>query len=201
MSIARHHTEWLSLIENSGPFLSMPVLNRVFPQGLEPRDTAKASELREAYAEWQESGAKVPAVHHAWIKHVLRSLLEYPTELLAEGQGIPPGIEATMANFGETLLPDLVLKHREPSQKPVLLINYYVAQQELEKPVAGKLWKASPGTRMAELLHASDIPLGLITNGEQWMIVYAPRGETTGFASWYADPWMQEPITLRAAAP
>jgi hypothetical protein len=198
MSIARHHTEWLSLVENSGPFLSMPVLNRVFPQGLEPRDAAKASELREAYAEWQESGAKVPAVHHAWIKHVLRSLLEYPTELLAEGQGIPPGIEATMANFGETLLPDLVLKHREPSQKPVLLINYYPPQQGLEKPVAGKLWKASSGTRMAELLHASDIPLGLITNGEQWMIVYAPRGETTGFASWYADLWMQEPITLRA---
>jgi hypothetical protein len=198
MSIARHHTEWLSLIENSGPFLSMPVLNRVFPQGLEPRDSAKAAELREAYAEWQESGAKVPAVHHAWIKHVLRSLLEYPTELLAEGQGIPPGIEATMANFGETLLPDLVLKHREPSQKPVLLINYYAPQQDLEKPVPGKLWKASPGTRMAELLHVSDIPLGLITNGEQWMIVYAPRGETTGFASWYADLWMQEPITLRA---
>ena len=37
-----------------------------------------------------------------------------------------------------------------------------------------------------------------MTNGEHWMLVYAPRGETTGFASWYADLWMQEPITLRA---
>jgi len=68
----------------------------------------------------------------------------------------------------------------------------------VEKPVSGKVWKATPGTRMMELLHASDVPLGLITNGEQWMLVYAPRGETTGFASWYADIWMQEPITLRA---
>ena len=52
---------------------------------------------------------------------------------------------------------------------------------------------------MMELLHAADVPLGLITNGEQWMLVYAPRGETTGFASgWYADIWVQEPITLRA---
>ena len=49
-----------------------------------------------------------------------------------------------------------------------------------------------------ELLHAADVPLGLVTNGEQWMTVYAPRGETTGFASWYADLWMQEPLTLRA---
>lgn len=32
MSIARHHAEWLSLIEVSGPFLSLPVLLRVFPR-------------------------------------------------------------------------------------------------------------------------------------------------------------------------
>ena len=51
---------------------------------------------------------------------------------------------------------------------------------------------------MTELLHASGVPLGIVTNGEHWMIVYAPRGETSGFASWYADIWMQEPITLRA---
>jgi len=38
MSIARHHAEWLSLVEVSGPFLSMPVLMRVFPQGLEAHD-------------------------------------------------------------------------------------------------------------------------------------------------------------------
>lgn len=34
MTPARHHAEWLSLVESSGPFLSMPVLLRVFPQGL-----------------------------------------------------------------------------------------------------------------------------------------------------------------------
>ena len=31
MSIARHHAEWLSLLEISGPFLSMPVLMEAFP--------------------------------------------------------------------------------------------------------------------------------------------------------------------------
>lgn len=198
MSAARHHAEWLSLVETSGPFLSMPVLMRVFPQGLEQRNPAKAAALREAYEDWQESGGKKPAVHHAWVRHVLEKLLEYPPEFLAEGQAIPPGMEATMSNFSETLRPDFVLKHRDAGQKPLLLIEHYPREQDLEKPVAGKLWKASPGTRMMELLHAADVPLGLVTNGEQWMLVYAPRGETTGFASWYADLWMQEPITLRA---
>jgi hypothetical protein len=90
------------------------------------------------------------------------------------------------------------LKHRDAGHKPLLLIEHYAPDQDLEKPVAGKTWKASPGTRMMELLHAADVPLGLVTNGEQWMLVSAPRGETTGFASWYADLWMQEPLTLRA---
>jgi four helix bundle protein len=51
---------------------------------------------------------------------------------------------------------------------------------------------------MMELLHATDTRLGLVTNGEQWMLVDAPKGETTGFASWYANLWFEEPLTLRA---
>ncbi len=35
MSISRFQAEWLSLLDISGPFLSLPVLVRRFPQGLE----------------------------------------------------------------------------------------------------------------------------------------------------------------------
>jgi hypothetical protein len=79
-----------------------------------------------------------------------------------------------------------------------LLIAIYPHDQSLEKPVRDKHWKATPATRMMELLHGADVPLGLVTNGEQWMLVYAPQGETTGYASWYASLWMDEHITLRA---
>ena len=148
MSVSRHHADWLSLVESSGPFLSMPVLLRVFPQGLEQRDAAKASRLREAYEDWLERGANQPAIHHAWIRHVLTELLEYPPEFLAESQAIPPGMEAVIANYGETLRPEFVLKHRDADKKPLLLIEHYAPDQDLEKPVAGKVWKASAGTRM-----------------------------------------------------
>ena len=197
MSIARHHAEWLSLVETSGPFLSMPVLLRAFPQGLDTRESDLASRLREVYEEWLDRKDE-PAIHRTWVHHVLRDLLEYPSDLLAEGQAIPPGLESMQPQFGETLRPDWVLKHREASGRPQLLLSLYPPSQKLDGPVTGKVWKATPGTRMMELLHASDVPLGLLTNGEHWILVYAPRGETTGFASWYADLWMQEPITLRA---
>ena len=54
MSIARHHAEWLSLLEIDGPFLSMPVLLRAFPQGLYADDPELARELRLAYEEWHD---------------------------------------------------------------------------------------------------------------------------------------------------
>ena len=112
MSIARHHAEWLSLLEISGPFLSMPVLLRAFPQGLDADDPAHAGELRAAYEEWADNQGGLspdPAIHTAWIRYVLRQTLGLPDELLAERQGIPEGLKATLPEHGETLRPDLML--------------------------------------------------------------------------------------------
>ena len=47
-------------------------------------------------------------------------------------------------------------------------------------------------------MHGTGVRTGLVTNGEQWMLVDAPKGETTGFISWYATLWLEEPVTLRA---
>lgn len=204
MSVARHHSEWLSLVEVSGPFLSMPVLMRAFPQGLEAHDPERFRTLRAAYEEWQEdqgTGRFNPAIHVAWIKFILNDMLELPDQVILEGQAVPQSLQATIAEQGETLRPDLVIKNPDGGPnagKPRLLIQTYQPTQDLDKPVFGKTWKASPGTRMMELLHATGIRLGLVTNGERWMLVDAPKGETTGFASWYANLWLEEQITFRA---
>jgi hypothetical protein len=200
MSTARHHADWLSLVEVSGPFVSLPVLLRAFPQGLEPRDPAQAKQLRSAYEEWQDHPT-APGKQRAWVLHVLCELLGYPANQIAEGQTIPAGLEASMAEQGETLRPDFALigpAGTEAAGQAHLLICSYPAEQPLDKPVMGKHWKATPATRMMELLHGTNVPLGLVANGEQWMLVYAPRGETTGYTSWYGALWLDEPITLRA---
>ena len=40
--------------------------------------------------------------------------------------------------------------------------------------------------------------LGRVMNGKDWVLVDAPKGETTGFATWDAAFWSEEPVTLRA---
>ena len=199
-SASRHHADWLSLVEVSGPFVSLPVMLRVFPQGLEPRDPAQAKALRAAYEEWHDTPS-APGKQRAWVFHVLTAVLGYPSNQITEGQTIPAGMEANMPEMGENLRPDFALISPSGSDiagQAQLLIASYPAEQKLDRPVIGKHWKATPATRMMELLHGANVPLGLVTNGEQWMLVYAPRGEITGYASWFCTLWLDEPITLRA---
>jgi len=200
MSIARHHAEWLSLVPVSGPFLSLPVLMEAFPQGLDAHDAEHARLLRLAYEEWDDSFQKKsadPSIHDAWIKFVLTKTLDFDESLLAEGQAIPQTLHVEVPEHGELLKPSIVLNN-PATKKARMLIQKYPLTQDLTSYVAGSRWKASPDTRMTDLLHGTGVRLGLVTNGEHWMLVDALKGETTGYASWYASLWREEKITLQA---
>ena len=65
MSIASHHAEWLSLVETSGPFLSMPVLLRAFPNGLEKYERDQIARLRELTKSGLSTArGKLPLIAH-----------------------------------------------------------------------------------------------------------------------------------------
>ena len=200
MSIARHHAEWLSLVPVSGPFLSLPVLMEAFSAGLEPHDPEHSRLLRQEYGNWLEAVEKRrgdPAPHQEWIRFVLGGTLGLDDRTLVEGQAIPQTLQVEIPEHHELLRPSFIVV--DPGTKtPRMLVKIYPRSQELTSYVADSSWKASPDTRMTELLHGTGVRLGLVTNGEHWMLVDAPIGETTGFASWYANLWLDEPITLRA---
>ena len=67
--------EWLSLVETSGPFLTLTVLDQAFPQGLESIETPRRQQLRSAYSEWREAVDEddelLPQLHDAWVNLVL----------------------------------------------------------------------------------------------------------------------------------
>ena len=112
MSIARHHVEWLSLLEISGPFLSMPVLMQAFPNGLDKPDRDLTHEVRAAYEAWtanQQLRRPDPAIHTAWVRYVLRTALEMPDEVWAEGQAIPETIKAILPEHRDVVRPDLMV--------------------------------------------------------------------------------------------
>ena len=110
MSVTRHHAEWLSLLEISGPFLSMTVLLKVFPQGLDAHDPEISRGLRFAYEEWDDNQTGKhpnPAVHGQFIRFVLTDVLKVSEETIREGQTIPQTLKTYVPEQSETLKPDV----------------------------------------------------------------------------------------------
>ncbi|MGK7952967.1 MAG: hypothetical protein AB4368_30305 [Xenococcaceae cyanobacterium] len=196
MSVPRHHAEWLSLVEAQGAFLSIEELLKVFPQGLDADEPEHFNLLKIAYDEWEFEKFN-SEIHRAWIDWVLQNTLELPTELLHSRQQIAPSLTVKVAQYGESLTPDVVLVEPDTS-KPQMLIKIVPFDQGLEKSYKKFRWTASPATRMLELLRGTNISLGLVTNGEQWMLVYAPQAQSSSFISWYSHLWIEEKVTLRA---
>lgn len=199
MSIAKHHAEWLSLLEISGPFLNLNTLNRVFPQGVDMIEPARASELGAAYEEWSVEAPRDPRFHRQWVLYVLQTLLGWDDTVLAERQAIPEPFHYTAVEHGgERIRPTFILHERRQPNVVRAMISVYDKDVALEKSLPRTLWAASPAVRMLALLHATGVQIGLVTNGEQWMLVSASKTGMAGFISWYGDLWNEERLTLRA---
>jgi hypothetical protein len=199
------HQEWISLLEISGPFLSQKILREAFPQGLHGLDeSSQRARLREHYAQWEAQKAD-PAIHTAWTRWVLAELLQtesYP-ELLVAGPALPETLRVRLPGSLEWVAPDLALLNPadfggEQAKQPRFLIQICGPEQALNKPLRESLSGQSPLERMAELCRATGVPLGLVSNGEDWIGIHAPLGETSSLIQWQAALWVDEKITWRA---
>ncbi len=206
MSAPSVHDDWLSLIEISGPFLAVPVLKEAFPQGLEELDVTKRKRLRQAYEEWREAleleDAQFAELHVAWIDEVLSRGLELDEDgkgdVLKRADWCVTNLQVNLLEHGVTLSPDLVVIDAQRASKPLLLIQTYAQDIDLDATQKQDGWAATPADRMVQLCRSLGCRLGLVTNGERWMLVDAPVDAVTTFASWYARIWSQELITLQA---
>lgn len=195
------HTEWLSLIEVSGPFLTLTMLEQAFPQGLESVETPRRQHLRAAYDEWyeavDENDPQLLELHKQWVRLVLTEILEYDDLTLFSNIGLKKPYNLIPPTYNGTFIPDLVIQDQS-NEKPRLFISVVPPGTDLESVKQNDGWPSSLAERMTILCRSNGVRLGLITNGDRWMLVNAPIGNTSSYASWYARLWFQEPITLKA---
>jgi hypothetical protein len=186
------HADWLRLVEANGPFLTLPVLRRVWPNGLDHVDTERRAEVRQHLAELD---ADDPSSVTTWIEWVLSELLEYGRRLQS-GPQVPAVLAHVVAEHGTVLRPDHVLD--DGSGHPRLLVTVHPPQTRLDARPPGDRWSASPVERLALLCRATGVELGLTTNATTWVVVWAPKDGASGTATFSADLFSEEAVLLDA---
>ncbi|MHC3450308.1 Eco57I restriction-modification methylase domain-containing protein [Streptomyces prasinus] len=197
----RQHQEWLDLTEVSGPFLTMPVLLRAWPQ-LDALEKDERARLRAHHADWQTDTV---AGRDAWVAYVLRRLLGWDDALtFREGDSEHHGLDRLtlrVAEHNTEVRPDFALVEpgadlaAEPdvdsAAKRVRLLGVTVpaGTAPTARAGGGGEWAAAPADRLARLLRHHGVPLGLVTDGRWWCLVWAPLGGVTTTAVFDSIGW------------
>ena len=194
--------DWLNLLEVSGPFLAEPVLKQAFPDGLDLLERGVPQRLRATYDEWrnavEERDPDLSLFHEAWIDEVLTGALEFDETCIRKGSELPKTAKADFPEHGVHLQADIAIVDPSKPDTPLLLISTYAPDAELDSVFEQDGLAATQADRMVTLLRRTERPIGLVTNGERWMLVHAPSGSVASYSSWYARLWGQERETLSA---
>ncbi len=187
------HGGWLGLLDISGPFLSIPVLRRVWPAGLDTLEQPTRAGFRAEHADYFDVPAEKRDANH-WIRYVLADLLGWVDLLAWDSETDAEGLKLAFPEHGEAVTPSFGLQRRDGEFGLLGLVG----DESPTGRVAGSTWAASHADRLAHLLRRHDVPLGLATNGSFWVLVRAPRGKATTQATFDARVWCEEPDLLRA---
>ncbi|MEA2202907.1 MAG: hypothetical protein QOI89_3615, partial [Solirubrobacteraceae bacterium] len=188
---AAQHRDWLSLVEISGPFLSLPVLRTTWPAGLDPLDKSVRERLRREHGVWADDPT---AGQQAWIEFLLGDLLGWADALHTAASNKLDGLAVEVAEHDTTLTPSFALVEPGEDVKPDTARLLGMVCQPGQRPTTrllGSAWAATIVDRVAHLCRHHDVELGLVTDGRWWALVWAPRGGVTATAVFDTASWAE----------
>ena len=205
-SASELHHAWLELVDTDGPFLAIAPLKRVWPQGMPALDDTRKEALlyarKDFEAAWEtadratvDDGTTDDAYRIArdkWVETVLRDVVGWAESL---SWGAVAGITAQSPNRAVTVGAEAALLG--PDGGIGALVSVIDPVDSLRQ-VPSDLWAATPVDRMEALLRDNDIPIGVVTDGRWWALVYVRAGAMTASGVVDALTWVEEPRTRDA---
>ncbi|ABL79368.1 MULTISPECIES: DNA methyltransferase [unclassified Nocardioides] len=198
------HRAWLELVDTEGPFLAIPPLKRVWPQGMpslsDDRKGALADARKEFEAAWEkldrapDNDAVLDAYRVArdkWVETVLRDVAGWAESL---SWGELPGVQARSPNHAVTVTAQASLGGADGIGALVHVID----PTDSLRQTPNDLWAATPVDRTEALLRENRIQLGIVTDGRWWGLVCARDGAMAASGVVDALTWIEEPRTRDA---
>ena len=179
------HQEWLGYVQPSGLVVSIPAL--IEARAYVNRNISPDHQRFLSALPTDRDGEPVPEI--ANFPEFARSVFGWAPEDLYGAPGasaLPETLEAPLPAYGETLRPTYALhdfQPADPTREWILLIEVLPAGTDLDSVAVmeARRWQASPQARFERLLRETGIGIGLLVNGRQIRLVYAPRIETSGY--------------------
>jgi hypothetical protein len=232
--VRRRH-EWLELLQTSGPFLTLPVVDRAmpsFPNGVAQASAQQRARLRAEVADMLNDRG---ATRHAVVTTMLGDILAWGDHLRIDTE-IPETLAEPVPEHGLLIRPDFGFHAVDDEDNggdadtdeidddddadaeeddaaegaakpdaaahgsgPWRLLGTYLpyGTHPLARTSTGS-WTASAVERLAILLRARDVPIGITTDGRWWALVWAPRKGATGAAVWDASLFGEEAASFHA---
>lgn len=172
--------EWLDHLRPTGVVISPTVIKEL---GLAPeRQSAVETEEVRALLNPDLDG---PALVDPW--PFFQQVLGWPLARVAGAPGgppLPPDLAVALPEYDTVLEPSWAVMNAGQDAGYQLLVRIEAAG--VEPDVRGALtgWEATPHQRFERLLRETNVSAGILLTGDELRLVYAPRGETSGWASW-----------------
>jgi len=169
------HRRWLGYVQPTGLVVS-PVVLVQHTIGADSNVGPEQVRLGELVAPDTRRVTDIPAFLHAMLGWQQGDIATAPGEL-----AVP------LPELGTTLRPTYVVRDPAPADGAPpwqMLIGVEPDGRDLDAVEEGsRAWAATPHARFDRLLRATEIPIGLLTNGAEFRLVYAPRREASGYAT------------------
>ncbi|TXH28814.1 MAG: SAM-dependent DNA methyltransferase [Mycobacterium sp.] len=204
VNATEQHRAWLELVDIEGPFLAIPPLKRVWPQGMPALSDERKAALTDARKDFEgawEQLDKTPDSEDAqdsyrlargkWVETVLRDVAGWAESL---SWGDVPGVEAQSPNRAVTIGAQASLSGADG----IGAIVHIIDPVDSLRQTPGDLWAANPIDRVEALLRGNKIPIGIVTDGRWWGLVYAREGAMAASGVVDSLTWVEEPRTRDA---
>lgn len=204
---AELHRGWLELVDSEGPFLAIPPLKRVWPNGIpdfrktHPDRFDMLVEARKNFESAWEVLDRNPdnettidayrAARDVWVETVLRDVAGWAESL---SWGEVPGVQAQSPNRIVTVTAQAALH----SNEGVGALVHVVDPVDSLRQTPSDLWAATAVDRLEALLRENKIEIGLVTDGRWWGLVCAREGSMAASGIVDALTWIEEPRTRDA---
>ncbi len=194
------HRQWLASVDTEGPFLALPPLMGVWPQGMPPIDPDAKAALAAAkpafdrsWDRWQVHREDPAALAHyrvarnQWVELVLRDVLGWG-DLWQPGDTVVGSASVTSPDQAVAGQPTGALRAGERVGALVWVIDPVEGIRDL----CGDAWASSPIDRMELMLRASGVPIGIVTDGRWWGLVHAAKDTMAASGVVDAQTWIED---------